>query len=109
MNMNRQNRLRNISVKGVGLSKVLKSLDNDQVLILGKDKDETSVHAKELEPYTPNPGDKAKSLNKDVPSETIFEVIKYDSDDDESLVVKNLDDDEESTLKTDTLCTIIEQ
>ena len=78
MNMNRQNRLRNISVKGVGLSKVLKSLDNDQVLKLGKDKDELSmsIHAKELGPYTPNPGDKSKSLNKEAPSETIFEVLK---------------------------------
>merc|ERR1712062_775683 len=74
-----------VGVKGSGLlSQVIKSLEDNKVLIYGKDKSEISIHVKELEPYTPNPGDKAKSLNKDISDDTIFEVMKYDSDDDES-------------------------
>ena len=99
-----------VGVKGSGLlSQVIKSLEDNKVLIYGKDKTEISIHVKELEPYTPNPGDKAKSLNKDVSDDTVFEVMKYDSDDDESMVVENVEDKEESTLKTDTLCALMEQ
>merc|ERR1712062_934991 len=99
-----------VGVKGSGLlSQVIKSLEDNKVLIYGKDKTEISIHVKELEPYTPNPGDKAKSLNKDVPDDTVFKVLDYDSDDDESMVVKNVEDNEESTLKIDTLCVLMEQ
>jgi len=99
-----------VGVKGSGLlSQVIKSLEDNKVLIYGKDKTEISIHVKELEPYTPNPGDKAKSLNKDISDDTVFEVMKYDSDDDESMVVENVEDKEESTLKTDTLCALMEQ
>ena len=99
-----------VGVKGSGLlSQVIKSLEDNKVLIYGKDKSEISIHVKELEPYTPNPGDKAKSLNKDVPDDTVFKVIQYDSDDDESMVVENVEDKEESTLKIDTLCVLMEQ
>ena len=99
-----------VGVKGSGLlSQVIKSLEDNKVLIYGKDKTEISIHVKELEPYTPNPGDKAKSLNKDVPDDTVFKVIQYDSDDDESMVVENVEDKEESTLKIDTLCVLMEE
>jgi len=99
-----------VGVKGSGLlSQVIKSLEDNKVLIYGKDKSEISIHVKELEPYTPNPGDKAKSLNKDVPDDTVFKVIQYDSDDDESMVVENVEDKEESTLKIDTLCVLMEE
>ena len=99
-----------VGVKGSGLlSQVIKSLEDNKVLIYGKDKSEISIHVKELEPYTPNPGDKAKSLNKDIPDDAVFEVMKYDSDDDECMVVENVEDKEESTLRTDTLCALMEQ
>ena len=74
-----------------------------QVLV---DEDELDVFSKDLEQLMPDPGDKAKMLQK-TSSESVFEVIKYDSDDDEeSVCVKNLDNGEESTVRLEHLCRV---
>ena len=54
----------------------------------------------------PDPGDKAKMLQK-TSSESVSDVLKYDSDDDEeSVYVKNLDNNEESTVRLEHLCRV---
>jgi len=70
------------------------------------DEDELEIPYKNLEPFMPDPGDKAKLLQKSE-SESVFEVLKYDEDDDEeSVIVKNLDNNEESSVRLEHLCRI---
>lgn len=90
---------------GGKLAKVLKQLEKGEVLVLVDRVQEISVRAKDLEPFMPNPGEKAKSLEHGE-TENEFEVLKYDIDDDESVVVKNLADDEETTIRLENLCRI---
>ncbi len=60
----------------------------------------------ELEPFMPNPGDKARSLDKNE-TETILEVLRYDDlGDDDAVVVLDPVEDDECILKLDTLCRV---
>ena len=89
---------------GGDFAKVIEQTENKVLVLVGQDN--VTILSKNLEPFMPDPGDKAKMLQK-TESESVFEVLKYDSDDDEeSVVVKNLDDQEETTVRLEHLCRI---
>ena len=44
----------------------------------------------------------------DISSESVFSILRYDSEDDESVVVKNVNDDMESTMAVENLCRIVD-
>ena len=85
-------------------TKIIKQVKN--IVHVEADEDELEIPYKNLEPFMPDPGDKAKLLKKSE-SEGVFEILKYDEDDDEeSVIVKNLDNGEESSVRLEHLCRI---
>ena len=101
----RINAIKSISMsKGSMFGKVVQQTKGLVKVMVGED--ELDVYGKDLEQLMPDPGDKAKMLQK-TSSESVFEVLKYDSDDDEeSVYVKNLDNNEESTVRLEHLCRV---
>ena len=101
----RINAIKGISMsKGSMFGKVVKQTKGLVKVMAGED--ELDVYGIDLEQLMPDPGDKAKMLQK-TSSESVFEVLKYDSDDDEeSVYVKNLDNNEESTVRLEHLCRV---
>ena len=88
---------------GGSFVKVVRQVNNTVVVTM-KNKEEYEVLDKDLEPFMPTPGDKAKSLIKTDP-EGLFEVLRLDDDDDYVDVV-NLEDNEEDAMKIEHLCRV---
>jgi hypothetical protein len=89
---------------------VIKMVNDKDCLIMNSNKNsmaskEATVSKDDLEPFMPSPGEKAKFVGVDK-TEAVVEVLRLEADNEDLVVVKNLDNGEESTCQLEHLCRI---